>query len=386
MASLHRQPGKPFWFCAFTDQDGNRKFKSSKTTNRKQAERICAAWQKTATEARMQRLTPERARQVIEEGVREIADLSGVVMPRQSIRAYFETWLKGKVASEGTMKRYEGIVAAFLKLIGSKAKNSLQSLTDADIQNFRDDLESRVASGTVNTYLKVIRVALNKAVKRNLIDRNPASGVDNLDTDDRHRRRPFTKEELQKLLSVCSEDWRTMVLVGLYTGLRLGDCAALAWANLDLQRNEITVRTEKTGRVQILPIHNVLRAHLMTLPAGDDPTMKICPALAVKDGSQLSNEFYDAMSSVGLVSGRDHVGTGKGRDRRRKQSVVSFHSLRYTATSLLKNAGVSDVVARDIIGHESEAVSRNYTRIDEETKRKAIDSMPDVFAVQKNSA
>jgi hypothetical protein len=31
---------------------------------------------------------------------------------------------------------------------------------------------------------------------------------------------------------------------------------------------------------------------------------------------------------------------------------------------LLKNAGVSDAAARDIIGHESEAVSRNYTHID----------------------
>ena len=44
----------------------------------------------------------------------------------------------------------------------------------------------------------------------------------------------------------------------------------------------------------------------------------------------------------------------------------------------LKNAGVSDVIARDIIGHESEAISRNYTHIETETKRLALDSMPDV--------
>jgi integrase len=61
-------------------------------------------------------------------------------------------------------------------------------------------------------------------------------------------------------------------------------------------------------------------------------------------------------------------------------SDVSFHSLRHTSTSLLKNAGVSDVVARDIIGHESEAISRSYTHIETETKRKAVDSMPDVTA------
>ena len=86
------------------------------------------------------------------------------------------------------------------------------------------------------------------------------------------------------------------------------------------------------------------------------------------------------MASVGLVPRRDHVSKGKGRDRRRTQSKITFHALRHTATSLLKNAGVSDVVARDIIGHESEAVSRQYTHIDAETKRAALDKMPDVLS------
>ena len=54
------------------------------------------------------------------------------------------------------------------------------------------------------------------------------------------------------------------------------------------------------------------------------------------------------------------------------RSEVTFQSLRHTATSLLKNAGVSEAVARDIIGHESAAISRHYTHIDEGSKRKAL--------------
>ena len=49
------------------------------------------------------------------------------------------------------------------------------------------------------------------------------------------------------------------------------------------------------------------------------------------------------------------------------------------AKTLLKNAGLSDFIARDIIGHESEASSRNYTHIESETKRRALDSMPNVI-------
>jgi len=59
---------------------------------------------------------------------------------------------------------------------------------------------------------------------------------------------------------------------------------------------------------------------------------------------------------------------------------ISFHSLRHTAASLLKNAGVSDVVARDIIGHDSAAVSASYTHIDQQTERSALDKLPDVTA------
>jgi integrase len=97
------------------------------------------------------------------------------------------------------------------------------------------------------------------------------------------------------------------------------------------------------------------------------------------DGS-LSKEFYRILVAAGLVRKRTHESTGKGRSVRREQNDLSFHCLRHTATSLLKNAGVSDAVARDIIGHESVAVSRNYTHIDTTTKKRALDRLPDLQA------
>jgi integrase len=67
-----------------------------------------------------------------------------------------------------------------------------------------------------------------------------------------------------------------------------------------------------------------------------------------------------------------------GRRAHRELGDISFHALRHTATSLLKNAAVSDVVTRDIVGHESEAAGRNRTHIDAETKRAALEKLPDV--------
>jgi hypothetical protein len=41
-----------------------------------------------------------------------------------------------------------------------------------------------------------------------------------------------------------------------------------------------------------------------------------------------------------------------------------------------ENAGINASVVRILFGHESQAVSANYTHIDEETKRKAIALLP----------
>lgn len=172
---------------------------------------------------------------------------------------------------------------------------------------------------------------------------------------------------------------------GLYTGLRLGDVQSLTWTNLDLERQELTYTTQKTRRVQILPLGKQLLRHIETLPAGDDTRAPLCPTLQGRTVSWLSNQFFEIMATAGLVKSRgDHQKEeGKaGRSTRRQMSPISFHALRHTATSLVKNAGVCDVVARDIIGHESEAVSRNYTHIETNTKRAAVDKMPDVTAGQ----
>jgi integrase len=57
---------------------------------------------------------------------------------------------------------------------------------------------------------------------------------------------------------------------------------------------------------------------------------------------------------------------------------LSFHSLRHTLTSDLKNAGVSEVIAMDWVGHDSRAISRVYTHISSSAKRDALKQLPNV--------
>lgn len=382
MASIHKLPDKPNWICFYTDRNSKRRCKSTRTTDKREAERVCFNIQTIEDRARSGRLTEDRARKVIESTVAEIMEASGAPIEQKTVREHFDGWLAVAKAelSSGTFTRYDGIVKMFLEFLGPKANGHLATLRSAEIEKYRTELVNRVSSGTVNTHLKVLRVCLEKAVKQGVFDRNPARMVDNVDRSDKHKRRAFTLPEIKKLIEVASEDWKTMILTGLYSGLRLRDCAGLTALNLNFADGELTLTEEKTNRTRILPIAKPLLRHFETLNLGDDPRAPLCPVLTDKPETWLSNQFYDLMATAGLVAARDHQKTenGNGRSSRRRQSEITFHSLRHSATSLLKRAGVSNAIAQDIIGHDSEAVSRNYTHIDDATKRKALNKLPDV--------
>lgn len=341
---------------------------------------ICDKIGKGAKQARKRSLTPDRARQIVERAVAELLEETGDALPYSTTREFFKSWLveKENEGASSTLARYKGIVDRFLEFLDHKADKSLSHVTVEDIAAFRDSISDTVSSGTTNTYLKVLRVVFTRAMRRELIAKNPALLVSKLSTRDRHERRAFKLEELKKLLEVADAEWRTMILMGIYTGQRLGDIAALDWGNIDLQRSEITLTTQKTGRTQIIPLAKPLLKHLEGIAGSDVPDAPLCPSLVGNGPSWLSNQFYDLMTKAKLVPARTHQKAKEGRDKRRTLHALSFHALRHTATSLLKNAGVSDAIARDIIGHESAAISKSYTHIDEATKRKAIGKMTDV--------
>lgn len=387
MSSVHKEKGKPSWFCHYTDRDGRRRRKSTLTSDRKEAIRVCNKIQEVEDKARSGRITPDRARKVIASVVADILEASGGTFHRETIAEHFNGWLKAREVetSAGTYARYSGVVSKFLAFLGTRAQRDLASLESSDIERYREKMTGKVSNATVNTHLKVIRVCLEKAVKRNVFDKNPARLVDNLNNSKRHRRAAFKLDDLKSILAKANDEWRGLILTCLYTGLRLSDGANLTWANVDLSaddgKGEIVLVEKKTDESHRVPICKALRPHLEKLPSADDTQAPVFPNLAGKAESWLSNQFHELMAEAGLAKSRkvhQKKADGPGRDGKRQISKLSFHSLRHTATSLLKNAGVSNAIAQDIIGHDSEAVSRNYTHIDPETRRTALDKMPDL--------
>ena len=120
--------------------------------------------------------------------------------------------------------------------------------------------------------------------------------------------------------------------------------------------------------------------YLTSLSSSDNPNAHIFPNAAKhKRTASLSNQLHDILVEAGLVDGSDYnTTTAKGRASKRESSEISFHSLRHSAVTMLKASGLSDVFAREIVGHESAAVSRQSTHLSTDDLRAAMRRLPDV--------
>jgi len=390
MPSIHRQPGRPYWFCAFSiwnpeTRTGRRVFRSTKTSDRKQALEICRAWHKAALKARNGKLSVDAAREVIAQGVSDVFMAANIEsLPSASIKSWCETWTEAKAieTEETTHLRYKRVIERFIGFLGeAKSKRDLATLQAGDIARFRDREARELSRSTSNLSVKVLRICLGEAVRQGLLAVNPAVRVKLLKSTAESKRRAFTLNEIKRILKACGEDieWRGLVLFGLYLGQRLGDLAKLTWRAVDLDSGEIAFTTRKTGRRIVLPLVQPLVDYLSGLPTSDNPNAYIFPNSAKhKRTASLSNQFREILVEAGLVEPRNYITYKKGRDQAREPSEISFHSLRHSAVTMLKAAGVSDFIAREIVGHESAAVSRQYTHLTTDDKRAAMRRLPDV--------
>jgi integrase len=316
---------------------------------------------------------------------RGVADIFTAVnsetMPSASLRAWCRQWLDAKQieAEPSTVQRYTYAVDQFLAFLGAKAERDIASVRSTDVARFRDEQARVLSRNTANLGVKVLRACFNAAFKHGLLTSNPAAVVDKLKQRGECKRRAFTLAELRRVLDAAKgSDWYGATLTSLYTGARLSDMARLTWRAVDLQQNTVAFVAKKTGKRMLVPLAKPLAEHFASLPSTDDPNAPLFPSLAKLRVSQLSDGFRSVLVDAGMAEERSHEATGKGRNTARPVAELSFHSLRHSFVSILKSTGANEAVAMALAGHETKAVSQNYTHLDTASLRGAVDAMPDV--------
>ena len=275
--------------------------------------------------------------------------------------------------SEATLVAYTTTATETADWLEGQGIVYFSAVTPARVKELRAHWATTTAGVTVNKKLKHLRMAFGQAVKEKLLAANPAEEVPPVN-EKATVRREFRPADIELLLPTLSGEWRALFLLGLYTGQRLNDLTSLRWKQIDLLGKTIILQTRKTDALVSLPLMQSAVDALAELASSDDPEVRVFPRVWKLKEESRSNAFRMLLFKVGLATNPNLKKKVAGGPR--TTSALSFHSLRHTATSMLKAAGVSDSIARAIIGHESAAVSRTYTHLDMATMRAAMEKMP----------
>ncbi|MEZ5275385.1 MAG: tyrosine-type recombinase/integrase [Opitutaceae bacterium] len=157
--------------------------------------------------------------------------------------------------------------------------------------------------------------------------------------------RPYTPEEIQRLLTGLDGFWRAVAGISYATALRLGDVIQLEWASI--KPNTIVVWTEKRDRRVSLPITPELRAALAAVPLADGPYLFPEEREELQDVSKRSKfsvYFKRELNRLGLEG-------------------LTFHGLRHTRISQWRKDGFSLEDCRIFAGHNSQAATARYLHL-----------------------
>ena len=193
-------------------------------------------------------------------------------------------------------------------------------------------------------------------------------------------RRELTIDELRKVCQAAKGELRALLALGLYSGLRLGDCATLRWAETDLPRGMIRRIPNKTARRNpkpvIVPVHLVLREILSETPLKKrgEYVLPEMAALYNHRTDMVTNMVQNHFKTCGIKLHKP----GTGEDGKRAVIEVGFHSLRHSFVSMCREANAPLSVVESIVGHSSPAMTQHYTHTGIEAAQSAIALLPSV--------
>ena len=220
--------------------------------------------------------------------------------------------------------------------------------------------ESEITYAAINRELALLRHFFNMAIKWGLADKNPVSGVKMF--PERMRERYLTEEEIPLLLKACEESdnksLKTIVIVALKTGLRLGEILNLRTRDIDLQNMTINIEDSKTGKGKA-PISNYLGKVLDKYLKGHHQEYLFCD----KDGTpykSIKNSFKTALKRAGIKDFR-------------------FHDLRHTFASHLAMNGVEGRTLQELGRWKTPAMMMRYAHLSAAHKKKAVDTLNSLF-------
>jgi len=324
-------------------------------------------------------LSRKQAQSLLDSKLRTINAGSHRPQATMPFKQFVESVWKPGVLSilKPTSAKYYGIQidCHLLPVFGDKR---LCEIGRADVQCFVAEKRRRGYSGSsIHGMRTALGKVLQSAVDWGYLEQNFARGVNIGSREPKTERLYPSAVEAVRLIGYLGEPMRTLVLVAVLTGLRIGELLALRWKHLDFLRGGVQVRETvsegkfgtpktKSSRRDIpmsAPVREALLAQLgrsrQTGP--DDLVFATRNQTPLNPKNLLRRQLRPACEALGLP-------------------LISWHSFRHTHATLLGDVGESLKTAQALLGHSDLETTLNiYTHAIPESQKRAVDKVAEVL-------
>jgi integrase len=302
----------------------------------------------------------------------EIKNGTAVEPSRMTVAAFLERWIEhmaGQV-SPRSHERYaeiarKNIVPLLGGLVLTKLKPEQISQAYAKaLASGRRDGSGGLSPRTVGHMHRVLREALQQAVRWTMLARNPADAAPPPKVE--HKQMSVLDTDATIELIEAARPYRIFVpiLLGVLCGLRRGEIAALRWRSVDLDTGQLMVvasieqtragcreKETKSGRVRTIALPASLIEELRRHRAKQAEEL-------LQLGARLSDDHHVVMQADG-TSLQPNTLTRVFTDflAARGLKRVRFHDLRHSHATHMLAAGIHPKVASERLGHSKVGIT-----------------------------
>jgi len=269
----------------------------------------------------------------------------------QTVNQWYMQWLQARVVAPATAAKNESNWRVHVQpKFGSVPINKIKRL---QVQGWVRELTLINSPSSIETIYHLFSSIMTAAVSEGLIPVSPCREIA-LPKSATKRLRFFTKDECARILAELDEPFRTMVDLGMHTGMRMGELTGLDASAIDFLHRQIHVwqvntraglkdhpKSKRSNRVVPVPDH-VLEA-LGRLPTTG---LVFCgPQGGALDDTNFNRRVWTpALERAGVPH-------------------ASPHTMRHTAASWLVQSGIDLYRVSALLGHESPLMTQRYAHL-----------------------
>ncbi len=203
-------------------------------------------------------------------------------------------------------------------------------------------------------------------------------------------KKTYTEEEYKKIIKAILQEIdnkKVGILLGLYTGMRIGELCALQFKDIDFKRKCVYVN--KTLQRTYDPTKDINPSEIKITSTKTESSNREIPLTEemIKILKELYKEddYYILTGTKKWTEPRTFRRTYQTFMKKMGIEPLKFHSLRHTFASINIENGSDIKTISEILGHSDIDVTlKVYTHTSQKAKRKAIEEFDNIFTKNKD--